>query len=605
MVRPILVVLALLACLISFAQQNNVQLKKIDSIHQLAIAQDSTKAAPLFKNADELINSLNTKKNEQINLHLYYQLISAVRNGQNKKGDSIFQLIQTTVSPSDTLLLESLNYRANHFRRQNDLKNTLATYTRLMSLAEKREDPYWLGKAHFYMSFYYSDVNNDGQTLHFRKKALNYYDSVSNTEAQKAMVWYAMAPIYASRGQIDSAITAVQRSLELDRTGLLNRHGSRLYNRLALMHFHSRNVDSAQYYLTKYINASKHTPDSTFIYKAYGNKAMFAARSGNRADALKYLDTATTYFTSDIENRDLFNVRQFYYNKITVHSGPNKEIMPIVAQMDSIIGKKYENKVHVEIDELKASFKREANLEQNETNLKKSQTLLITISSILLLGIALVFLIFRNKRQRLQLEKLEIEQRLLRGQMNPHFVFNSLASLNTFIDNEPDKAKEYLNKFSHLLRGTLELTSESFVSINEEINLIKNYLDIQQLAKPTLFEYNLVRDIINNNIMIPPFLIQPFVENCVKHGFSDMIENGRITITLKEKNQFLNIQIEDNGIGIGNSVNRANKSYSQDIVEKRLKGLERLTNRKAQLSISNKQNEKGTLVVMKIPYLES
>ncbi|AEA44366.1 ligand-binding sensor domain-containing protein [Fluviicola taffensis] len=150
---------------------------------------------------------------------------------------------------------------------------------------------------------------------------------------------------------------------------------------------------------------------------------------------------------------------------------------------------------------------------------------------------------------------LELEQKALRLQMNPHFIFNALNSIQGLIGTENEtKARYYLAKFSRLMRQILDNSRNTTISLEEEISTLENYLLIEQFCNGNRFEYEIIADLETelNFIQIPPMLIQPFVENAIKHGFKyDVTDSrtGKITCLFQEVNDGITCVIRDNGIG--------------------------------------------------------
>ncbi|MDR0802808.1 two-component regulator propeller domain-containing protein [Fluviicola sp.] len=150
---------------------------------------------------------------------------------------------------------------------------------------------------------------------------------------------------------------------------------------------------------------------------------------------------------------------------------------------------------------------------------------------------------------------LELEQKALRLQMNPHFIFNALNSIQGLIGTENEtKARYYLAKFSRLMRQILDNSRNATISLEEEILTLENYLLIEQFCSGNSFEYEIKTDLETeqNFIRIPPMLIQPFVENAIKHGFKfdpKTRKIGKITCWFKEENDGITCIIRDNGIG--------------------------------------------------------
>jgi len=188
----------------------------------------------------------------------------------------------------------------------------------------------------------------------------------------------------------------------------------------------------------------------------------------------------------------------------------------------------------------------------------------------------------REKNQRLTLEKnvLELEQKALRLQMNPHFIFNSLNSIQGLIAaNDNKNARLSLTKFSRLMRLTLENSRKSFISVDQEIAVLTNYLDLEKHTHQNKFDYKIEAEEESLEELIPPLLIQPFVENAVIHGVLPKKDKGLINITFKVKKASLIIHIQDNGIGRSKaseknqSIQDYHKSTGLDVTRERIENL--------------------------------
>ncbi len=161
-----------------------------------------------------------------------------------------------------------------------------------------------------------------------------------------------------------------------------------------------------------------------------------------------------------------------------------------------------------------------------------------------------------EEKEKIQLDKmiLELEQRSLRLQMNPHFIFNAMNSIQSQIGTGNDKeARYYLAKFSRLMRQILDNSRKPLISLQEEMAILENYLLIEKFCNGDRFDYEIASDpaLEADFIQIPPMLLQPFVENAIKHGMKDLggMKRGMIRIEFKSENQQLICIVEDNGIG--------------------------------------------------------
>ncbi len=242
----------------------------------------------------------------------------------------------------------------------------------------------------------------------------------------------------------------------------------------------------------------------------------------------------------------------------------------------------------------------EANFESNaKTNMvvekNKRQNQLIGFGIIVtLLFLGLIFAIYNRmqvkKRLTLQKEVAEYEQKALHLQMNPHFVFNCLGSISSFIvQNGSDSAIKYLTKFSKLMRLTLEYSKNSLIPIDKEIEGLQNYLELEQLRFNRKFEFTITADLqIEDDMALPPLLIQPFVENAILHGMVPKNGSGRIDISFNITEKNLICTIIDDGIGLTkskqlkeNSV-KAHQSMALEITKKRLEMMENGFNKKSE-----------------------
>lgn len=177
---------------------------------------------------------------------------------------------------------------------------------------------------------------------------------------------------------------------------------------------------------------------------------------------------------------------------------------------------------------------------------------LLSLAAIIFLS---VYFHFRNKRRKLinRAKMSELRQQALNANMNPHFIFNSLNSIQHFIhSNQAIEANEYLSDFSRLIRMNLENNMQSMVSLCDELERLELYLRLEKLRFGDKLSYEIdIQEGLNcMDLSVPPMLLQPYVENAILHGILPMNGNGKITISVKMENRCLAICITDNGIGI-------------------------------------------------------
>ena len=212
-----------------------------------------------------------------------------------------------------------------------------------------------------------------------------------------------------------------------------------------------------------------------------------------------------------------------------------------------------------------------------------------------------------RKEERLHTEfqrKLaDMEMSALRAQMNPHFIFNCLNSIENFvIKNDTLRASTYLNDFARLIRLILQNSRSQYVPLVDEIESLELYLQMESLRFTHKFDYEFLVDenVDPRSIEIPPMLIQPYVENAIWHGLMHKNTTGRLDISLSRKNGTLQCVIEDNGIGRQKSMEinaarrvKKKKSMGMSITEDRIKLLNELYNMNTEVKIEDLKNADG------------
>ncbi|WP_343302717.1 histidine kinase [Chitinophaga niabensis] len=248
---------------------------------------------------------------------------------------------------------------------------------------------------------------------------------------------------------------------------------------------------------------------------------------------------------------------------------------------------------------------------ENKANHKIHRQQQVIIIGMIVGGVLLAtlgLLLWRRRKLQLQLLETSLQQRLLRSQMEPHFIFNTLSVLQSFIRNdEKEKAIRYLNKFAKLVRISLENARESFVPLKDEVLALQNYLGLQAMRFEGDFDYEIdvYEQYEEDELLIPPMLLQPFVENAILHGIRQLPRKGLIRVSIRRTQWMLHCEIEDNGNGMlpVREATPDKQSLSTIITQERLTMLSRQTRQPAHLSITDKGtlNGQGVLVKLDIP----
>ena len=240
--------------------------------------------------------------------------------------------------------------------------------------------------------------------------------------------------------------------------------------------------------------------------------------------------------------------------------------------------------------------------ELNRLQLSRSWFIFIGAGAGILMVSAIILLVMQRRRLRAEQRSVSMEQRLLRAQMNPHFIFNSLASIQNFVINEnSDHASIYLSRFSQLVRNILDNSTEEYVTLEKEINTIENYLELQQVRYAGKFDYRIELDplIDPENTMIPPMLAQPFIENAIEHGIRHKKTQGHIDIRFRLQDGLLRFEVEDDGVGrlraqeIESKQSSRHRSMATSITRDRLNNFNRKQKKKIRMVIIDLRDDSG------------
>jgi LytS/YehU family sensor histidine kinase len=195
-----------------------------------------------------------------------------------------------------------------------------------------------------------------------------------------------------------------------------------------------------------------------------------------------------------------------------------------------------------------------------------------------------------NRKHKHLLDKIDfLESKVLKAQMNPHFIFNSLNSIQSLIANDnPSEAMTYVSKFSKLLRSVIENSNKGMVTLQNELTNLKFYIELESLRLNYNLNYSLDvnPELLQENEMIAPLIIQPIVENSLWHGLSSKPGNRELKIQVETENDFLRICVTDNGIG--RKAARKNHRISPGIG---------LANTMRRISLMNESADKNFLLI--------
>jgi LytS/YehU family sensor histidine kinase len=265
--------------------------------------------------------------------------------------------------------------------------------------------------------------------------------------------------------------------------------------------------------------------------------------------------------------------------------------------------------IKYEFDKKEAAIKSKQAIKDAIAKEKIQQQKIIILTVILGSGLLLFGLLYFINRRRAKhaYEVNKLENKTLRSQLNPHFIFNALASIQKYMNEHPEKAENYLAKFGKLMREVLENSEKEFISLEEEFDMLKNYMDLEKLRVKNGFNYqfNIHENIDVEEVKLPPLLLQPIVENAIWHGVANDEGKGEIIINVGLEEESIKFEIENKSefekqheIAIPESGKR--KSFGQQIVRERLNLLSKEKGKKCHLEMLS--TPQGMKAIVLIPY---
>lgn len=251
---------------------------------------------------------------------------------------------------------------------------------------------------------------------------------------------------------------------------------------------------------------------------------------------------------------------------------------------------------------------KESELQEDIVGAQK--TIIYLLCGVLLIGLLVLFYIIRVSKQR-RIANQQLALRSLRSQMNPHFIFNALNSVNSFISMSDERsANRFLTEFSTLMRTVMENSEYDFISLTKELEIIKIYVELEHFRFNDKFSYqlNIDNDLDSEEYVLPPMLIQPYIENAIWHGLRYKETKGELIVSFTKERDKLKITIQDDGIGrkkskeIKTKNQKKNKSTALKNINERVKLFADLHKIKVKVSINDLYEDgSGTVVTLLIP----
>jgi len=511
-------------------------------------------------------------------------------------------------------------------------------------------------------SFYHYSRDEYDSSLANSIKALDIAESTENV-ARQISLRLGIGSAFYRTGQLEKKLEYARSIIPLieqvDDSSLQSQYYFNLFGAYYVHYRANREqngfLDSAEWYNKKAFALARQTGNRRFLafcYEAleivnrerkgpasrgliYVDSAIYFSRGALNTATLSELLINKAYLLADLDKNDMAEIyvdSALYYSaknpQRSVYAAHLMDASDLFAQLsdykrslqlykraaaikDSIFS--VENaKMARELEtryNLEKSEKQVAQLFREKAESRAQQAWMLALMGLSALT-ALVLYFFYKQKLSSQKEKMAIQkQQLLRSQINPHFIFNALSSIRGYLFSNKDvmPAIEYLGKFARLMRNILDLSEKEWVSLKEEMHAVELFLQIQQLRYNNSFGYQIEigEGIETDTVFVPPLTAQPFIENAIEHGLSQVKHAGIIYISCKLDGDKIFFSIQDNGIGIDRVQKRSeHQSKAIKIFKERLSLLAKNTKSHFSFSIEDVGNfgeGSGTRVSYQLP----
>jgi tetratricopeptide (TPR) repeat protein len=553
---------------------------------------------------------------------------------------------------------------ARAYSKLPDFEKAISTYKTALAVASDEKDTLALAWVHTATGFHYYNLRNVPSALIEYNKAIEYATTLKDTTILSE-AWYGKVLTYNILEEFQGMYYAIQQYLLIADSKKQQRRLSDIYRLLGACYRHENRFQDAIDANWKSYQVASSVNDSILMGAALNHMAWYYYEMGNLDKSLelykknmsfykpggtnelanvygnigniyrdweRYPEAISNYNKSiefSLESHDIYNLSWLYndISKLYERTGDYKKAYENQALAtvygDSLASMNYQQTLASSRAQYEAD-KTAKELELLSVKLQRNRLLTwVMVGGLALIALVAILLINRSRyksRQRIAAMNhtiSELNQTNLRQQMNPHFIFNTLNSIQYYVfQNDKISANNYMTKFASLIRKTLENSSHTEVSIKEELDALRLYLELEELRFKEKFDSRiLVDDEIDTLVYkIPTMLIQPYVENAITHGLMNK-ENGKglLEIELLLQNDLITCKIEDNGIGRAKAMeikrlkNNNHQSMGTSITESRLKLVNELygkTMKVVYTDLTDANGEpSGTRVELSIPII--
>ena len=579
------------------------------------------------KTADSSLLLLRKKRNNAQS-SLIYQDISRLYMSRSIR-DSAFWASDRAISfakrsQKREILVQALQNQARNYGYFLDLESAVQKELQAIRLAEELDVDHLKIHSFIEIALYSSYVGNWTEALGYLKRALQLAREFHD-DRSIAIIELNFSKVYLHQNQVTLAfyhVRKAQRSFLQEKDLYHVAQCAHSIGNIATVKGDVVLAKTSYEQAISFFKNEKMEADLAEVYQDFGqlclqigdlSKAKYylelSIKSDNIVHSISLIDRYKLLSMLSMKNGDLRKALKFQNDYIQfLESNSIKRNDSKIAELTSS-NLREERERLIEVQQRRIEKEKK---EQEILKLQNDRVLYISLIIIFAIVFSLVILILRMKqvRSRQEQREAELSQTLLRTQMNPHFVFNAMSVIQSYIyENNPEKSSQFLVNFSRLMRLILENSPKEFIPIELELEILDKYLSTQKMRFENRFSYvlNVSEDLLSNKAMVPPMITQPFIENAIEHGQLHTVKGGEIIVEMKEVSGKLEITISDNGVGRKKSAQtkkiRTHKSMAIDITRERIEILNKKYKFSGSLTFSDldDKKEQGTLVSIVLP----
>lgn len=432
-------------------------------------------------------------------------------------------------------------------------------------------------------------------------------------ERSLANSYQLLASVYVSEKDYGQALVYYEKGLQSARKSGDGRVESACLNGIGIIHFKKKDFGESARVYNQVLELLQRSPGDNrkAICGAYHNIAQAYRKLGKYDESLELLNKSLALAKEIGSNED---IKQAYAALSTVYKERGDLRAALTAQeyysvyKDSVLNEKTRKTINGLQEKYKVEERKKeiADLRQKNDQLEEKSTLqyslLVVSAGGFLIALLAVFFYIKHHRAKQQRKQAQLEQKALRVQMNPHFIFNGLNSIQRmYIEGKEDIANDYMADFSKLLRSILENSGREVIRLKEELEVVQLYMDLEMIRTDHSFDYVCELDETINPLLvrIPPLIFQPYLENAIWHGIISKKEKGTIRLSIKKSGPGkLICQVTDNGVGFYSGQKQkstvSRKSLGMKITAERLGGEENV--------LVEELDTGGTRITIKLEY---